>query len=77
MRNNYWARIRKSRLRDPENPWLIKIYPPDSHGYFDYIGTSRAGTFEQAIRVAHQNIEYEMRQENGRDRQAKKNNFRE
>lgn len=63
MRNNYWARIRKTRIStfDIDRPWLIKIYPPDAKGYFDYIGTSRANTFEQAIRIAHMNIKYEMR----------------
>lgn len=64
MRNNYWARIRKTRLsnHDIDTPWLIKIYRPGDEGYFDYIGTSRAKTFEDAIRVAYQNIEYEIEQ---------------
>lgn len=68
MRDNYWARIRKTRLTayDVDKPWLIKIYPPDAQDYFDYVGTSRASTFEQAIQVAHQNIEYEMKQVTGR-----------
>lgn len=63
-RDNYWARIRKTRLSnyDVDKPWLIKIYPPGAKGYFDWIGTSRARTFEQAILVAHQNIEYEIEQ---------------
>lgn len=63
-RNNYWARIRKTRLsnHDVDKPWLIKIYPPGARSYFDYIGTSRATTFKQAILVAYQNIEYEMKQ---------------
>lgn len=64
MRSTYWARIRKTRLssHDVDKPWLIKIYPPGAQGYFDYVGTSRASTFEQAIAVAHQNIKYEMGQ---------------
>lgn len=64
MRDNYWARIRKTRLsnHDIDKPWLIKIYPPGARGYFDYLGTSRATTFEQAIKIAHMNIEYEIRQ---------------
>lgn len=68
MRDNYWARIRKTRLsnHDVDKPWLIKIYPPDAQDYFDYIGTSRARTFEQAIQVAHQNIKYEMKQVAGK-----------
>lgn len=67
MRNNYWARIRKTRLsnHDIDKPWLIKIYRPDAKCYFDYVGTSRATTFEQAIRVAHQNIEYEIKVSKG------------
>lgn len=64
MRNNYWARIRKTRLSlDIEQPWLIKIYPPDAKGYFDYVGTSRTRTFEQAIMT--------IREKDERDRQAK------
>lgn len=65
MRNNYWARIRKTRLsnHDIDKPWLIKIYPPGARGYFDYIGTSRAKTFKDAIRIAYQNIEYEKRKD--------------
>lgn len=64
MKDHYWARIRRTRLshHDIDKPWLIKIYPPGAKGYFDYIGTSRASTIEQAIDVAHQNIRYEMRQ---------------
>lgn len=57
-----------------DREWLIKIYPPDARGYFDYVGTSRASTFEQAIRIAHMNIEYEVKNE--RDRQAENNNLR-
>lgn len=64
MRDNYWARIRKTRLshHDVDKPWLIKIYSPSARDCFDYIGTSRARTFEQAIQLAHQNIKYEMKQ---------------
>lgn len=66
MKDHYWARIRKTRLsnHDVDKPWLIKIYPPGARGYFDYIGTSRARTHEQAIQIAHQNIRYEMKYAN-------------
>lgn len=69
IKNNYWARIRKTRLVNMDDrEWLIKIYPPGVTGYFDYIGTSRADTFEQAIMIAHMNIEYEMKQKDERNR---------
>lgn len=64
MKPGYWARIRKTRLSQHavDRPWLIKIYPPGANGYFDYVGTSRAETFEQAIDLAYTNIEYEIKQ---------------
>lgn len=69
MRDNYWARIRRTRLsnHDIERPWLIKIYPPGEENYFNWLGTSRARTFEDAIRIAHMNIEYEVKQKDERD----------
>jgi len=57
-----------------DRQWLIKIYPPGAQGYFDYIGTSRADTFKQAIMIAHMNIEYEVR-ENERKGQAASNHI--
>jgi len=65
MRTNYWAKIRKIRLHDVDKPWLIKIYPPGEEKHNGWLGTSRARTFEDAIKTAHQNIEYEVKVSKG------------
>jgi len=49
----YMVRIRKSRIKDVELPWLIKLYPPGAETYFDYEESSRTETFEQAIAMAN------------------------
>ena len=63
MKHGYWVKISKT-VRSPhdvDKPWMIKVYTPASTNERDYVGVSRTKTFEQAIHVAHQNIEYEMR----------------
>lgn len=67
MRNNYWAKITKmvTSVHNIERPWLIKVYPPGEESHNGWLGTSRARTFEDAIRTAHQNIEYEIKVSKG------------
>lgn len=67
MRDNYWAKIRRAAMtnHDIERPWLIKVYPPGEERHNGWLGTSRARTFEDAIRTAHQNIEYEIKVSRG------------
>lgn len=50
--DTYWVQIKKSRFKDVELPWIVKLYPPGAECYFDYEESTRAETFEQAIKMA-------------------------